>query len=453
MNSKLKHLTNYIARGITPSYTENVEDTITVINQRCIRDFKLDFDFVRLNDLNKRKVSDEKVVQKYDVLVNSTGVGTLGRVSQYLDNTKRTVDTHVTIVRPDLTLIDGLYFGYLIKNQQSTIERLGVGSTGQTELSRESLEHLEVEYVTNIETQKKIGRFFYDLDNKIDNNIQINQTLETMAQAIFKSWFVDFDPVHAKQQAKLAGLSDEEINLAAMRVISSKTNAELEEMAQKSPAEYEKLKITASHFPDEFEESGIPKGWCIKRVDELYSITIGRTPPRKESVWFTTNASDIKWLSIKDMASNNIFINGTSEFLTKDAVDKFNIAVLPKDTVFLSFKMTVGRVGIANDNMSTNEAIAHFVPLKKISKQWTYLYLKNINYNLLGSTSSIVTAINSKIIRNMNILYPNAILLESFERKTENIFNLIRQLEEQTITLTELRDTLLPKLCSGEIEV
>ena len=107
---KISELSTLLKRGITPSYTDELK--VMVINQKCIRDYKLNLDLARYTDPEKKKIADEKYLKSYDVLVNSTGVGTLGRVAQISEvNRPVTSDSHVTIVRPDDQTIDPLYFG------------------------------------------------------------------------------------------------------------------------------------------------------------------------------------------------------------------------------------------------------------------------------------------------------------------------------------------------------
>jgi type I restriction enzyme S subunit len=136
-------------------------------------------------------------------------------------------------------------------------------------------------------------------------------------------------------------------------------------------------------------------------------------------------------------------------------VNKFNVPVIPKDTVVLSFKMTVGRVAITTEEMLSNEAIAHFKFNNKtpFTKEYLYLFLKLYQYDSLGSTSSIVTAINSTMIKEMEIIIPDNEKMSDFQDNTELLFNKIRQNQKQIHTLEKMRDTLLPKLMSGEVMV
>ena len=128
--------------------------------------------------------------------------------------------------------------------------------------------------------------------------------------------------------------------------------------------------------------------------------------------------------------------------LHKKPYKKFNVKLIPKDTVILSFKLTVGRLRITTEEMVTNEAIAHFKLPKNsvITKEYLYLYLKNFNYEEVGSTSSIAKAINSKIVKKIPILIPADNVIFEFRELFENIFNEIKSNQLEINNLTKLRD-------------
>ena len=191
----------------------------------------------------------------------------------------------------------------------------------------------------------------------------------------------------------------------------------------------------------------------ICRADKYFDISIGKTPPRKESQWFSTNPQDVTWVSISDMGTCGLYISSSSEQLTKEAVERHNVKVVPDNTVLLSFKLTVGRVAITNGEMSTNEAIAHFKTDKKEINEYLYCYLKCFNYQTMGSTSSIATAVNSKIIKGMPFVVPTDEELKEFNDFAAPMFAKIKANQIETDNLTLLRDTLLPKLMSGELDV
>lgn len=189
------------------------------------------------------------------------------------------------------------------------------------------------------------------------------------------------------------------------------------------------------------------------RAEEYFEIAIGKTPPRKEHQWFTTNPSDVTWVSISDMGSCGTFISRSSEQLTQEAVDKFNIKVVPSNTVLLSFKLTVGRIAITHGEMTTNEAIAHFKTDKPFINEYLYCYLRDFNYQTMGSTSSIATAVNSKIIKAMPFVAPTDDEISRFHSVAGPMFEQILNNQLENDSLVEIRDTLLPKLMSGELDV
>lgn len=265
--------------------------------------------------------------------------------------------------------------------------------------------------VPPMEIQKKIAAILSSLDDKIEINTRMNKVLEETARALFHRWFVEFEfPNDEGKPYKSSG----------GRMIAS-------------------------------EMGEIPEGWTIKRAQEICNISIGKTPPRKETQWFTSNSSDVKWISISDMGSSGMFVLDSSEYLTVDAIEKFNIVTVPKDTVILSFKLTIGRVSITSEDLVTNEAIAHFKTNIQELREYLYFTLKCYDYVSLGSTSSIATAINSKIIKNMNILLPHINLIKDYHALVLPIFEIIRTNQTEINQLKKIRETILPKLMGGGI--
>ena len=191
----------------------------------------------------------------------------------------------------------------------------------------------------------------------------------------------------------------------------------------------------------------------ICRADEYFDISIGKTPPRKEPKWFSHEPTDRVWVSIADMGNCGVYIDDSSEYLTHEAVERFNVKLVPSNTVILSFKLTVGRVAITDGIMTTNEAIAHFKSKTPEINEYLYCYLKEFNYQTMGSTSSIATAVNSKIIKAMPFVVPTYEELVEFHNMAESLFMMIKSNQHENSNLSELRDNLLPKLMSGEIDI
>ena len=180
-------------------------------------------------------------------------------------------------------------------------------------------------------------------------------------------------------------------------------------------------------------------------MQDIFSIGIGKTPPRKESKWFSQNDTDITWLSISDMGKCNVYAYHSNETLTQEAVSKFNIPIIPPNTVLLSFKLTVGKLAITEREMTTNEAIAHFITPNEIYTEYLYCYLKDFNYDSLGNTSSIATAVNSKTIKNMSFLMPYKEELQRFHDTTKDYFAKINALIKEDRKLNELKQLYLKK--------
>ena len=155
------------------------------------------------------------------------------------------------------------------------------------------------------------------------------------------------------------------------------------------------------------------------------------------------------------MGEAEVYIGKTAEYLTKEAVENFNVPVIPKNTVVVSFKLTVGRVAITTEEMLSNEAIAHIKlnDSTKISPELMYLYLNNYDFTSLSSTSSIATAVNSQSIKQMEIIIPKQEIIEGFSFITKPIFRKINNDFFQIKTLSKLRDVLLPKLMKGNVRV
>lgn len=301
------------------------------------------------------------------------------------------VSTGFTVVTVDTTIADP-YFIYYYLTQSSVIESLQAIAEQSTS-TYPSIKPSDIEDIEldlpELETQKKIGSTLRMLDRKIALNEEINDNLEQQAMALYRQMFV--------------------------------------------------------------ENNNDARREC--RADEYFDISIGKTPPRKEAQWFSMNPTDCIWVSISDMGRCGMYIADSSEYLTHESVDKFNIKVVPDNTVLLSFKLTVGRVAITDGAMVTNEAIAHFKTDKPEINEYLYCYLKDFNYQTMGSTSSIATAVNSKIIKAMPFVIPTDAELVSFHSATAPMFEMIKTRQRENTRLAELRDSLLPKLMSGEIDV
>ena len=292
------------------------------------------------------------------------------------------------------------FIKYCFDRLQRDCKQISQG-TAQDNLSWEKLSTIKF-CIPEYKEQCRIADILSAYDDLIENNQKQIKLLEEAAQRLYKEWFVDL---------RFPG--------------------------------HENTKIV----------DGVPEGWKKNCAEKFFEITIGKTPPRTEKRCFTTGENGISWVSIADMGNSGMFVLNTAENLTEDAIKQYNVKVIPKNTVLLSFKLTVGRVAIAPTDICTNEAIAHFKGRRECEREYTYCYLKNFHYDELGSTSSISKAVNSKIIKAMPFIMPSEKLLKEYSSKTKDAFDLIICKQKIDNNLKITRDRILHKLMSGEVEV
>ena len=179
ISKTLGEITLFITKGIPPKYVEEEnQNTVRVLNQKCNRNFEISYDESRIHNALIKKVPEDKLLRYGDVLINSTGTGTAGRVAQLFNvPVPTTMDGHMILLRP-IDEVDPLYYGYAVKSQQKKIESLAEGSTGQTEINRQRLkDEIIITYPKEKMLQKAIGKFLFQIDEKIRNNKRINNNL------------------------------------------------------------------------------------------------------------------------------------------------------------------------------------------------------------------------------------------------------------------------------------
>lgn len=292
-----------------------------------------------------------------------------------------------------------LYYWILSYEGQKKIDSIAKG-TAQKAVPIAAIKDLQFPFPP-VDVQKRIAGILSAYDNLIENNQRQIKLLEEAAQRLYKEWFVDLRfPEH-------------------------------------------------EHTPI---IDGVPEGWEHGPAESFFNITIGKTPPRAESKWFVSGKEGVPWVSISDMGTAGTYVFDTAEELTKEAIEKHNVKVVPKGTILLSFKLTVGRVSISASKMCTNEAIAHFM-VSDLQRSYTYLYLKSFEYDSLGNTSAISKAVNSKIIKAMPFVMPDRKTLTLFDNIATPLLQAIHAKQSQNRILVETRDRLLSKLMNGDLEV
>lgn len=329
---------------------------------------------------------------------------------------------------------------------------LGIRAVGSATkfLTKRILDDYEIN-LPNLDAQNYIARALWGLENKIQLNTQINQTLEQIAQALFKSWFVDFDPVRAKVQALSDGLSLEQAELAAMQTISGKTPEELTALSQTQPDRYAELAEIAKAFPCEMVEIDgveVPKGWEVKELGSLMTIKRGGSPrPIKDFI----SDKGLNWVKISDAtAEDNPFLFSTKEYIKSEGLSK--TVLLNKGSLILSNSATPGLPRFLELDACIHDGWLYFSDIKSLTQEYLYFFFLNIRNDLVAQgNGSVFTNLKTDIVKAQKAIVPDERVICYFDKQVKSIMNLIRYNTANSISLKETRDLLLPKLLNGGV--
>ncbi|BBP36121.1 putative type-1 restriction enzyme HindVIIP specificity protein [Escherichia coli] len=308
--------------------------------------------------------------------------------------------------------------------------------------------------IPSLKYQKRCTKLIFTLSKKINSNNRINQTLEQMAQALFKSWFVDFEPVKAKMAVLEAGGSQEDATLAAMTAISGKNADALAVFEREHPEQYAELKATAELFPLAMQDSElgeIPEGWTLSEIGAQIDIAGGATPSTKTPDFWDNG--DIHWTTPKDLSNvkDKILLH-TERKITKAGLGKISSGLLPVNTVLMSSRAPVGYLAIAKVPVAINQGYIAMKCNKELSPefvlQWCSANMPEIISRASGTTFA---EISKKNFNPIPLVKPPLELVKNYTKQVSAIYSLIENTMRENNSLTELRDTLLPKLLSGEI--
>ncbi len=297
--------------------------------------------------------------------------------------------------------IDLKYLGYFLRSPMFRTQVSQHSSlTTRASLNSTSISSLEV-YLPDIKKQQKIGQILKSLDEKIELNRQTNQTLEAIAQAIFKEWFVDFNFPGATGE-----MQDSELGK-------------------------------------------IPKGWKVGKLGDVYKTTSGGTPSRSKPEYYENG--NIPWIKSKEL--DNSFITETEEKITEAAVKNSSARVLPKHSVLIAmYGATVGEIGITSMDATCNQAICAFIANANHPYTFIYQFLKNNKADIISrAVGSAQQNISQDLLKKIDVILPPTKLGRKYHELTNSMFETIENNLFKTKILTQLRDSLLPKLMKGEI--
>ena len=269
--------------------------------------------------------------------------------------------------------------------------------------------------------QRAIAKVLGDLDDKIELNRRMNETLEAMARALFKSWFVDFDPVRAKMEGRKPAFMDAE---------------------------------TAALFPDKLVDSElgeIPAGWEVKPIGELVRAVGGSTPSTTDSALW---GGPHRWIRPKDLSERPGPVLTTERTITDAGLQSISSGLLPAGTVLLSSRAPIGYVAVTVVPVAINQGFIAMVCDRHLTPQfayhWTHANLHTIHARASGTT---FPEISKAAFRPISALAPPRRLVDAFEQFAGELFQRIVSSQRESVTLAELRDRLMPRLLSGELRV
>ena len=338
---------------------------------------------------------------KYTTEAPCITIGRSGNVGNPFLSKCKTWAHNTTLYIKEFKNTDPIYIYYLLKTLD--LGYYAVGSAVPT-LNRNHIHPILISVPESIEEQRSIAATLSALDDMIELNNQINKTLEEMAQAIFKSWFVDFEP-----------------------------------------------------FKDgEFEESElglIPKGWRVGKLSDVGEIIGGGTPSKSKPEYYSEIG--IPWITPKDLSINkNKYISRGEIDISELGLRESNARLMPKGTVLFSSRAPIGYIAIAKNAVTTNQGFKSVVPFENISSEYIYLLLKNsINEIESRATGSTFKEISGGEMKKVPIILPPKEIIRKFNEIATTLGKTQASLEDENNILMSIRDTLLPKLMSGEIRV
>jgi restriction endonuclease S subunit len=349
------------------------------------------------------------------VVIGRSGVGSMGVVS-YIDRDYWALNTalYVTNFRGN----DVKFIYYLLRT--INFRQFDTGSA-QASLNR-NLVYPHCVLIPNSKNEQiEIGKFLTSLDDRINLLSETNATLEAIAQALFKSWFVDFDPVRAKMEGRLPEGMDE---------------------------------ATAELFPNGFEESGlgmVPLKWSVRAFRETIDVIGGGTPKTSVAEFW---GGEIPWFSVVDAPRvSDVFVVDTEKHITEAGLNGSSTKLLPTGTTIISARGTVGRLALTGRPMAMNQS-CYGLRGKAGDDYFTYLCTTRLVEQLKQRAhGSVFDTITQETFSGVSVCYPSLALILSFEDAVRPMFERVRENLIQARCLAELRDSLLPRLISGQLRL
>ncbi|PST68171.1 restriction endonuclease subunit S [Shewanella algae] len=458
------HSVGRIVTGKTPS--SNIEGAFD--DQGIPFITPSDMDGRRCIDSTVRYLSEVglEVSKKYLVPEGSVAVSCIGSDmgKAVLVGQDSVTNQQINTIIVDESQFNPVFVYYVLSTMQQELKNIASGSATPI-LNKTHFGNVEIR-APKRELQNKIVSILEPSDLKITLNTQTNQTLEQMAQALFKSWFVDFDPVidnaldsgFFEREFAGEGIPEPLAQRAAVRQAMRQSLREAGGTDTAAPVIGGLPSETRALFPDSFEEhpelGWIPKGWMVKSLAEQTKLIGGGTPKRSnEEFW----GGGIPWFSVKDAPNNSdVFVLDTDEKITVAGLDGSSTRLLPVGTTIISARGTVGKLALVGREMAMNQSCYGVLPADGLGLgvYFNYFSLKRIVYWLRQNThGAVFDTITKQTFETVSSVVPPSTIASEFERQVTPWLDLVKSKLLENVSLSQLRDTLLPKLLSGELTV
>lgn len=419
---KVGDLIKFHTKGITPKYVD--KSSIMVLNQKCIRNHHIDFSYAQYTD-DTTSISENKFIQKGDILINSTGQGTAGRcafVNEIPHGIKLIPDSHILLLRCS-SYYEAQCLSYSLFSFEETIQTYLDGSTGQGELDRVRLFNLLTSLPSDFKIQQKIAAVLSALDSKIELNNCTNAELEVMAKTLYDYWFVQFDfpDPHGKPYKTSGG----------KMVFNAELNRE------------------------------IPDGWEVEKLHNVIDLILdhrGKTPLKLGGNWITEGEGIIA-ISAKNVKDGKLINLDKTNRVSWGMYEKWMPEKLKDGDILMTSEAPLGEFYFVlnfTDYCMSQRLFGIRPDRSKVLPTYLYFELSKGNgfSQIIGSQSgSTVFGIRQDELRKIKVLKPKLEIQVTFDKIVLPMFAKIRVLENQNQQLAELRDWLLPMLMNGQVVV
>ena len=373
-------------------------------------------------------VSEDKVARDLktnlahpgDIIV--TQRGTLGQVSIVPDESRYSrfvISQSQMAISVDRTRIDRDYLYYFLRSPV-------FGDYSHTQTIQTGVPHINLGILRDtplelrpLPEQRKLARVLGALDDQIELNRRMSATLEEMARALYRSWFVDFDPVHARALGQ-------------------------------PPAHMDAT--TAALFPDSFRPDGLPKGWALRPFSDQIEIISGGTPKTNVPDYW---GGEIPWYSVVDAPEPGaVFVLDTEKKLTSAGFKGCAAKMIVKGTTIISARGTIGKLAMAASDMVFNQSCYGLKGSRAHMAEFVYFSaVRAVNILQSMSHGSVFSTITRKTFDGLDIVYPPDNVLEEFARQSGLMLERTLEAQRESRTLAALRDSLLPRLMSGQLRI